>query len=101
MSADVAAGFTVADLARRWRIGPDKIRSLIAAGELDAINTASRLCGKPRFIVLPEAVAEFEQRRKAGPPPKAPPKRKRRCGQIDYFPDCSATAASATGRKKK
>jgi hypothetical protein len=62
-------GLTVADIARRYRVGPDKVRGWIARGELRAINTASALCGKPRWVVMPEAIRSFEQRRAGGPTP--------------------------------
>jgi transposase len=80
-----AAGLTVADLACRYRVSPDKVRTWINRGELRAVNTATALCGRPRWVVSPDALAEFERRRAAGPPPK-PPRRPRRPVQIDYYP---------------
>ncbi len=74
--APPAAGLTVRDVARRYRVSPDKVRAWIARRELGAVNTASALCGKPRFVVLPEHLAAFEQARSACPPPK-PPRRRR------------------------
>jgi hypothetical protein len=76
----------VRDVARRYRVGEDKVRGWIARGELQAINTATILCAKPRWVVLPEALAEFERRRTGGPPPKAP-RRRRRPEVRDYYPD--------------
>lgn len=81
-----AIGLTVADVARRYRVGEDKVRSWIAKGELKAINTATVLCGKPRFVVLPDHLAEFEKLRAAGPAPK-PQRRKRPTQPIDFYPD--------------
>jgi excisionase family DNA binding protein len=80
------AGFTVGDVAKRYRVSREKVRSWIARGELGAINTAGALCGKPRFVILPDHLAAFEQHRSAGPPPK-PPRRRKRSDFIDYFPD--------------
>jgi hypothetical protein len=80
------AGFTVRDVAKRYRVSPEKVRGWIARGELGAINTAAALCSKPRYVILPEHLAAFEQRRMAGPPPK-PPRRRKRSEFIDYFPD--------------
>lgn len=80
------AGYTVRNLAKRYRVSPDKIRGFIRRGELAAINTATALCGKPRWVVMPEALAAFERRRQAGPPPK-PQRRRRRPAMIDYYPD--------------
>jgi hypothetical protein len=81
-------GYTVADLAKRYRVSPDKVRVWIARGELLAINTASILCGRPRYLVLPESLARFERGRAAAAPPN-PPRRRRhvQTGYIDYFPD--------------
>src|SRR5262249_28100204 len=77
---------TVADLARRFRVGPDKIRRWIERGELRAINTAAALCGRPRWVVTAEALAEFERRRAGGPPPRPQPRR-RRLAAVDYYPE--------------
>ena len=80
-------GLTVADVAQRYRVSPDKVRGWIVCGELLAINTASVLCGRPRYVVPPDALAAFERRRSAAVPPK--PRRRRRrqdAGYIDYFP---------------
>lgn len=81
-----AAGYTVADAARRFRVGEDKVRGWIDRGELRAINTADTLCGKPRWVIPPEALAEFECRRAGGPTPK-PPRRRRQAAVIDYYAD--------------
>ena len=81
----VPTGFTVADVARRYRVGEDKVRAFIARGELLAINTATALCGRPRWIILPDALAAFEKRREGGPPPKTA-RRRKRPSQMDYYP---------------
>jgi transposase len=80
------AGLTIAELARRYRVGPDKVRAWIARGELDAVNTAAAPGGRPRWVVLPDALAAFERRRAGRLPPK-PPRRNRRAARVDYFPD--------------
>jgi hypothetical protein len=79
-------GYTVADVARRLRAGPDKIREWIRKNQLRAINISSDPCGKPRWVILPEDLAAFEQRRQAGPAPK-PPKKRRQTAAKDYFAD--------------
>ena len=81
-----AAGLTVRDVARRYRVGEDKVRAWIARGELKAINTAAVLCGRPRWVVPVDALAEFERRRAGGPPPK-PQRRRRQPAPIDFYPD--------------
>jgi hypothetical protein len=79
------AGLTVADVARRYRVSEDKVRGWIARGELRAVNTASVLCGRPRWVISPDALAEFERRRSGGPTPKD--KRRRKVPEIDFYPD--------------
>ena len=85
--ATAARGLTVRDVARRYRVGEDKVRGWIRRGELRAINTAAVLCGKPRWVVTPEALAEFERRRTGGAPPKPARRRRRRTEIVDYYPD--------------
>jgi excisionase family DNA binding protein len=80
------AGLTVEDAARRYRVSPDKIRAWIARGEIRAINTAASKCGKPRWVIPPEAIEDFERRRTGGPVPKAP-RRRRKPELVDYWPD--------------
>ena len=79
-------GYTVPELARRYRVSEEKVRGWIRRGELAAINTASTRCGKPRFVVPPEALQAFEQSRSAAMP-KPAKKRKRLKVAVDYFPD--------------
>jgi excisionase family DNA binding protein len=83
---DRAAGLTVDDVASRLRVSPDKVRAWIARGELKAVNTSANLCGKPRWVIPPEALAEFEKRRTGGPPPK-PQRRRRQAALVDFYPD--------------
>jgi hypothetical protein len=78
-------GWTVSDVARRYRVGEDKVRGWIRKGELRAINTAAILCAKPRWVVTAEALAEFEKRRSSEPPAKPPARRLPR-SQVDYYP---------------
>jgi excisionase family DNA binding protein len=79
-------GMTTSEAARYLRIGPDRLRAMILAGELGAINVARHRCGKPRYVILPEHIREFVQRRSAVPI-KPTPKPKRRPEIIDYYPD--------------
>jgi len=84
-----APGLTVSQLAKRYHVSPDKIRNWIRKGELRALNVASRLCGRPRFVVTADSLAEFERGREAATPDAPKPKRRRRrpAGFIDFFPD--------------
>ncbi len=81
-----AAGRTIPEAARYLRVGEDKIRRLIARGELIAVNMADVRCGKARWIVLPDALAAFVKARQATPPP-APAKCRKRIAMVDYYPD--------------
>ena len=82
-----ARGLTVADVAARYRVSPDKVRAWIARGELAAVNTAARLCGRPRWIVTPDSLLAFERKRAGGPPPGPAARRRKAAGVVDYFPD--------------
>jgi hypothetical protein len=79
-------GYTVRDVALRYRVSEDKVRAWIRAGQLRAVNTSSARCGRPRFVIPPDALSEFEQARSACPPPK-PPRRRRRPALTDFYPD--------------
>jgi hypothetical protein len=94
-------GYTVRDLAKRYRVGEDKVRAWIIRGELAAINTAAALCGRPRFVVPPEALAAFECRRSAAPPPP-PSRRRKRTVLVDYSPieTRAAVAGDQPGRRR-
>jgi excisionase family DNA binding protein len=83
---DAPKGRTIREVARLLRVGTDRVRGWIRSGELEAINTAATRCGKPRYVVLPSHLAEFEKRRRVQPPPKPAPRRKRTT-KIDYYPD--------------
>jgi transposase len=66
--SDTAAGLTVREVAKRYRVSEDKVRGWIARGEIrGAVNTSTNLSGRPRWIILPDALAEFERRRAGGP----------------------------------
>jgi hypothetical protein len=87
MKADIyPAGYTVADLARRYRVSPERVRAWIRRGELKGLNTRDVRCSRPRFVVTLEALMEFEQRRHVSPPPQ--PKRRRKPRDVvDFYPD--------------
>jgi hypothetical protein len=74
-------------VAKRYRVGEDKVRAWIKNGEISAINTADRRCGRPRYVVTPEALAEFERCRQAATPNAPTPKRRKRTEETDYYPD--------------
>jgi hypothetical protein len=63
------------------------VRAWIHSGELGALNTATARCGKPRYVILPHHLKEFEQGHQAATPAKPTPRRKGRTNQIDFYPD--------------
>jgi hypothetical protein len=79
-------GQTVREIARRYRVAPAKVRGWITSGRLGAISTADSRCSRPRYIVLPHHLAEFEKSRSAAQPPK-PTRRRRQRPKVDYYPD--------------
>ena len=80
-------GMTPREVASLLRVGTDAVRGWIRSGELGAIDTARRRCGKPRYVVLPRHLIEFERGRQAAAPPEPPRRRKRQAIVIDYYPD--------------
>jgi len=87
LTADVSSqGFSVADLCRRWKVGPDKVRAFLRRGELVGINLATNLSARPQWRITPESVERFERRRSSAPVPK-PNRRRRRVEEIDFYPD--------------
>jgi hypothetical protein len=86
MPADVAAGYSVSDLCRRWRIGADKVRAFLRRGELVGVNVATCLAARPQWRITPESVERFERRRSSAPLPKLP-RRHRPAEEIDFYPD--------------
>ena len=78
------AGYTVSDLARRWRIGPEKVRAFLARGELVGVNVAMSLVGRPQWRITRESVEQFEKRRSSAPQPK-PTRRHKQTNGVDYY----------------
>jgi hypothetical protein len=62
------------------------VRGWIRRGELRAINTAPTPSGRPRFVVTPDSLAEFERSREVTALPK-PAKRRKRITRKDYYPE--------------
>lgn len=86
MSADTLRAITPNTYARRLGVGIHKILRWIARGELRALNVASEASRKPQWAILPDAIADFERRREAQPPPQLQRKRRRNPPEmIEYF----------------
>jgi hypothetical protein len=75
--SELAPTYSPADVAKRFGVGRDKVMAWIAAGELAALNVATRAGNRPRWRICPEAIESFERRRAAVPRP-APAKHARR-----------------------
>lgn len=85
--AEYRRGFTPRELAKVLRVSPERVRGWIQSGELRALNLASARCRKPRYVILPHHLAEFERGRRICPLAKPGPRRKRHQAMIDYYPD--------------
>jgi len=79
-------GLTVRDVARRYRVSPERVRAWLRRGELCGINTADANAHKPRFIIPVDALAAFERGRSAAVPVK-PARRRTHATERDYYPD--------------
>jgi excisionase family DNA binding protein len=78
---------TVREVARYLRISPDKVRALVRAKQLGAINTADSRAARPRLVILPHHLDEFVRGRDAAREAPRPLRRKRTPATKDYFPD--------------
>jgi hypothetical protein len=74
-------------VARRLGVGEDKVRHWIMAGELKAMNAATRANGRPRYLIDLDDLAAFERARSTPPTPTPPTPRRRRQaeGIIAFF----------------
>jgi hypothetical protein len=57
---------TPPELARRWRVKPERVCLWIKSGELRAFDVSSQPgVGRPRYRIPQDAIIEFENRRSA------------------------------------
>jgi excisionase family DNA binding protein len=75
-------GLTPVEVADYLRIGPDRVRSLIRAGKLGAVNVGAN--GRPRFVILPQHLTAFVESHAAVPAART--KRRPKRVDVDYFP---------------
>ena len=76
-SVDKPRCMTVPEFARLFRIGRDKVHTLIRNGELAAVNVAAATSTRPRFVIRPEDIEAFVARRSVvqrPPPPRRRPR---------------------------
>lgn len=78
----MSGGMTPNELAHFWRCSANTIRTWIRNGQLKAMNVATK--GKPRFIILPKHMEEFEARMEVKTEPKATRKRKPKKPWVEY-----------------
>jgi len=76
---------TPPELARRWGIGGDKVLTWIRNGELRAINVATRLASRPRYLIDERDVVAFESARAVIAKPTIRRQRKRRSTSVIAF----------------
>lgn len=81
-----ATKLTPPEVARRWRISPEKVIAWIRKGELPAIDVSSRPgVRRPRYRIDPADLGQFEQTRRVLPLAKSQ-RRNRNTGNVtDYF----------------
>lgn len=60
---------TIPEVARRLRVGKDKVRKWVLSGLLRAVNTSDAT--RPRYVITPESLADFEGTRSATTPKKS------------------------------
>jgi len=71
MPPDAPYYWTPPEVAKLWRVSPEKVISLVRAGRLSAVNLAAPGSTRPRFRISRDAIRAFEQGQV--PVPKATP----------------------------
>jgi excisionase family DNA binding protein len=87
MPDDLPRGHTPREVAKILRVSPDRVRTMIQAGELGAVNLARHRCGRPRYVVLPCHLEEFVRARRVEPPARPASRRKGQAELVDYLED--------------
>lgn len=87
LEKESSRGLLPSEVARIYRVSVEKVYGWIKRGQLAAINVARVRCGKPRFVILPHALKDFERKMAAETPWAPPPPRRKRYTGKDYFPD--------------
>jgi predicted site-specific integrase-resolvase len=71
------AKLTPPEVARLWGIATEKVLAWIRSGELRAVNAATTLGGRPRYLIDVDDLAAFERSRATTvTPPTKPAKRR-------------------------
>lgn len=78
--------FTPPEVAKLLGIGPDKVLAWIRSGELRAVNVATTVKGRPRYVIDQEDLAAFLEARSVKPKPKVRTRRRRAPTAVtEYF----------------
>jgi excisionase family DNA binding protein len=72
------------EVARRFGVNADKVRTWIHSGELHAVNVAARAAGRPRWRISEADLAKFVAGRSA-PPPALRRHRRKDPDVIEFF----------------
>jgi hypothetical protein len=86
----MTAGYTPPEFAKARRVSVGKVLHWIDAGDLQAINQATKRQGRPRWFITAEAIAEFDVARSSWatkPPMPSPPRSRSRKSEheIAYY----------------
>jgi len=77
---------TPPELARTWRVKPERVIAWIKSGELRAFDVSTQPgVGRPRYRIPQDAIIEFENRRSAAQVKTTRRKRTQPVGVIEYF----------------
>jgi excisionase family DNA binding protein len=78
---------TPSEVAERYGVSPDKVIAWIRAGELRAMNIATRPGGRPRYAIDETDLLAFEVRRQVHTPAKRSGRRRGRASGdvIEFF----------------
>lgn len=82
-----ARGMTPNEFAALARISPDRVRGMIARGELGAVNVGMNRLSKPRFVILPAHIEAWEQANRVAKPATKAKRRKPEVGVTNFYPD--------------
>lgn len=79
------SGYSLADIAERWSCSHSHVLNLVRSGELTALNIGTGR--RARYVVMADALEEFETRRTVAPPAPATKRRAkvRRDDIIQFF----------------
>lgn len=83
----VSKWLTPPQVARARGVKPAKVLAWIATGELEAVNHAGSVTGRPRWRISDAALAAFDRARsnRGGPERAAPRQRVRQSNVIEFF----------------